>query len=109
MTKEKFDLLKTVSSELLLLGAKNGVYRDFEINTKAGILEVSIYPEKKMPWIACRFDKPKDAYYSGALGRHAQILNLHSGKWNWHCSELKSHQEFANEFLAAVRHCVNFT
>ena len=54
-------------------GARTGRFYDFEMDTPAGLLHLSVYGN----WIATRFDDV-------ALGRRFCDCNPFSGKWNFH-------------------------
>lgn len=71
-----------VCDAVLALGGVeiDGPPRSFAVQTTAGRLEISPYPE----FIACRFDDVERARRTVHVGR----LNPHSGKWNFGHGEL---------------------
>lgn len=91
---KKFNLIEYLTAKLVAMGAKPGTMRELAIDTKAGVLEISIY-DGEHPWIACIFDdvaKARDVVKSGCL-------NKHSGKWNWHGQEGEDRKELADFFI----------
>lgn len=69
--------VRGVETLLTTLGAKPAEFYRFTIETKAGMLRVSPYPD----WVACRFE---DVDRAVALLGKAINLNECSGKWNHH-------------------------
>jgi len=76
MNSKKLDFPAVVAAGLRLLGARPAQSYDWEIDTVAGALRVTPYPN----WIACRFDDVEAARQRVHFG----TLNPWSGKWNWH-------------------------
>jgi len=62
-------------------GARPGQFYNYELDTPAGILHLSVYDD----WIACRFDDvARGRVATEACG---SSCNPYSGKWNFHFSE----------------------
>lgn len=79
------DFVDRVRRGLLALGAveRPAGLNEFMLQTTVGTLEITIFIDGTMPWIACRFREVERAYE--ITGRvTSQASNPHSGKWNWH-------------------------
>lgn len=74
--KKKFDFTREVTQVIQALGAKEGGSYGWQIDTPAGLLQISPYED----WVACRFE---DVEQAKAMVYYGQ-LNPYSGKWNWH-------------------------
>lgn len=62
-------------------GGGKGKYREWDIPTTLGTLEVDVVND----WIACRWDDVRRAV--AHFGTNGLLLNPYSGKWNWGCGE----------------------
>jgi hypothetical protein len=85
---QKFN--KTVEKIVLALGGVPDTFYKWVIETKAGKLYVSVHEAEasKLFSIFCRFDDPKLA--NETLSPHNKSnLNPHSGKWNYHMSNME--------------------
>ena len=60
------------------LGARQGHWYQFELDTPAGLLHVSVYDD----WVATRFDNvARGTEFTRTCGHRC---NPYSGKWNFH-------------------------
>jgi hypothetical protein len=94
----KFNAQKYFLDGLAKFNPIESNFYHYEINTQAGILRITFYEDKKMPWFACRFDdvqKAKELVRSG-------VLNKFSGKWNWHCYEKEDQKTFMDEVFKQI-------
>jgi hypothetical protein len=71
-----FNFAAAVTQAMKELGAREGSAYGWQIDTRAGLLQLSPYED----WVACRFE---DVARANVEIRHGQ-LNPHSGKWNWY-------------------------
>jgi hypothetical protein len=71
-----FNFAAAVTQAIKELGAREGSAYGWQIDTRAGLLQLSPYED----WVACRFE---DVARANVEIRHGQ-LNPHSGKWNWY-------------------------
>ncbi len=76
MKKSRFDFATAIAAELRRMGAREGGTYGWQLDTRAGLLEIQPYDD----WIACRFDDVDQAKAQVSSG----YLNRYSGKWNWH-------------------------
>jgi hypothetical protein len=72
----RFNFTNAVSDGLRHLGARQGGPYGWQLDTVAGILNITPYDN----WVACRFDEVQRANQTIGFG----TLNRYSGKWNWH-------------------------
>jgi hypothetical protein len=74
--REKF--IAAVTTYLESIGTRPGGFYDLELDTPAGLLNLSVYED----WVATRFeDVERAATITKAIGRPC---NPYSGKWNFH-------------------------
>jgi len=71
-----FNFAAAVTQAMKELGAREGSAYGWQIDTRAGLLQLSPYED----WVACRFE---DVARANVEIRYGQ-LNPHSGKWNWY-------------------------
>ena len=71
---------EAVTAYFIGLGVRPGRFYEYELNTPAGLLHISIHGG----WVATRFDEPKrGTVFTSAI--HVPC-NPYSGKWNhWYC------------------------
>ena len=67
-----------VTTYLDSIGARPGHFYDYEMDTPAGLLHLSVYDD----WVATRFDDVKQA--TTATKTIGRPCNPFSGKWNFH-------------------------
>lgn len=75
-----FNFAAAVTQAIKELGAREGGAYGLQLDTRAGLLELSPYED----WVACRFE---DVARANVEIHHGQ-LNPYSGKWNWHFDNL---------------------
>ena len=67
-----------VTDFILSLGARPGRFYDYEMDTPAGLLHISVHET----WIATRFDDvARGKAFTASCGCSC---NVYSGKWNFH-------------------------
>ncbi|MGD0900314.1 MAG: hypothetical protein ABR915_20980 [Thermoguttaceae bacterium] len=67
-----------VTTYIVSLGARPGMFYDYELDTPVGVLHISVYGD----WVATRFADPaRGTEFTKTCG-HA--CNPYSGKWNFH-------------------------
>lgn len=76
MKKPRFDFPTAITTELSHIGAHQGGAYGWQLETRAGLLEIHPYDT----WVACRFMDVDQAQAQVSSG----YLNRYSGKWNWH-------------------------
>jgi len=70
-----------VTAYFVALGARPGRFYDYELDTPAGLLHITVYGN----WVATRFDDvARGVAFTAAAGNPS---NPHSGKWNHHFPE----------------------
>jgi len=74
--KHKFDFVSAVTEGVQVLGARQGGWYGWQLDTIGGLLDIKPYED----WVACRFDDVERANEQIHFGQ----LNRYSGKWNWH-------------------------
>jgi hypothetical protein len=74
--QEKFKAAVTAYRDSI--GARPGHFYDYEMDTPAGLLHLSVYDD----WVATRFDDVKQA--TTATKTIGRPCNPFSGKWNFH-------------------------
>ncbi|MDY0166632.1 MAG: hypothetical protein RBS80_08820 [Thermoguttaceae bacterium] len=77
-SKAERRFIEAVTQFVLSLGGRPGSFYDYELDTPAGLLNVSVHDN----WVATRFDDV-------AMGRafseaYDRACNPYSGKWNFH-------------------------
>lgn len=96
------DKAKAIVEKLGGIAEEKNPYK-LKLNTRAGILNVSLHePEKSALFsIFCCFDDEKKA---AEILPNDTTLNRHSGKWNFHLSDDK---ELLQIFKAELKYLVN--
>ena len=78
LLKAEEDFKTVVTNYIVGLGARPGRFYQFEMDTPAGLLYLSVYED----WLATRFDDVKrGTAFTQTCG---QSSNPYSGKWNFH-------------------------
>jgi hypothetical protein len=78
LAKAQEQFKAAVTTYFVSLGARPGMFYEYELDTPAGLLHISIYED----WVACRFDDvARGTAFSEKCGHSC---NPHTGKWNFH-------------------------
>ena len=78
LLKAEEEFKACVTNYIVGLGARPGHFYNFELDTPAGLLHLSVYDD----WLATRFDVP--ALGTAFTKTCGQSSNPYSGKWNFH-------------------------
>lgn len=74
---------KLITEYFVALGAQPGHFYDYELDTPAGLLHLTIYED----WVATRFDDvARGVAFTSKVG-NGNVCNKYSGKWNFHYPE----------------------
>jgi hypothetical protein len=73
---------RNITEYLVSLGARPGHFYDYELDTPAGLLHLTVYEN----WVATRFDDV-DLGRAFTEPTGCNVSNRYSGKWNFHFSE----------------------
>jgi hypothetical protein len=98
LVKAEQRFVTAVTEFILSLGAKSGSFYDYELDTPAGLLHISVHET----WLATRFDDvARGVAFTKTCGYSS---NPFSGKWNFHFGDGSAESLHPDRVLLQLRY-----